>query len=104
MHHQNSSVGIRQQRRSLCVFTAGELFDLLQDAMSVVCGLKCVCSRKVYIVYLSVCASVCSSQSHALAALFVCLTGSFVFVLLCTHTSCVSLYVCNVSLQGWRQD
>lgn len=27
----------------MCVFTAGERFDLLQEAMSVVCGPKEVC-------------------------------------------------------------
>lgn len=40
---KNSSVGMREQRRVPCVFTAGERFDLLQDAMSVVCGTKNVC-------------------------------------------------------------
>ena len=57
--HQNGSAGMREQRRALCVFTAGERFDLLQDAMSVVCGPKMCVFRKVHIVYLSECASVC---------------------------------------------
>lgn len=54
------------------MFTAGERFDLLQDAMSVVCGPKMCVFRKVHIVYLSECASVCLSQSHVLAALCAC--------------------------------
>lgn len=56
---KNSSVGMREQRRALYVFTAGERFDLLQDAMSVFCGPKMCVFRKVHIVYSGECASVC---------------------------------------------
>lgn len=84
------------------MFTAGERFDLLQDAMSVVCGPKMCVFRKVHIVYLSECAFVGSSQSLALSSLCVCALLSVLFMQ-CAW-SCVCMCLCNVSIQGWRQD
>lgn len=86
------------------MFTAREGFDLLQDAMSVVCGPKMCVFRRVHIVYSSECACVSLSQSHVLHPVCVCLclAECFVYVVLCAHTSCVC--VCNVNLLGWRQD
>lgn len=104
MLHQNCSAGMRGQRRALCVFTAGERFDLLQDAMSVVCGQKMCVFRKVHIVYLSECAFVGSSQSLALSSLCVCVCVLLSVLFMQCAWSCVCMCLCNVSIQGWRQD
>ena len=77
---------------------------------------RCVCSAKC-ILFIWVSVRVCaSSQSHVLAAPFVCLSVPFWVFCLCgvvqthththphthTHTSCMC--ACNASLKGWRQD
>ena len=95
---------MREQRRALCVFTAGERFDLLQDAMSVVCGPKMCVFRKVHIVYLSECASVCLKPgSCACCPVCVCLCVCMC-VCVCFWVFCLCVCMCNVSLLGWRQD
>lgn len=81
----------------VCVFTASERFDLLQDAMSVVCGPKMCVFRRAHIVYLSECASVSSSQSHMLAPpprACLCLAECFVYAALCAHMSDVCTCAC----------
>lgn len=88
------------------MFTAREGFDLLQDAMSVVCGPKMCVFRRVHIVYSSECASVSLSQSHVLPPVCVCACAllSVLFMWCCVHTRLVCVCVCNVNLLGWRQD
>lgn len=75
------------------MFTAGERFDLLQDAMSVVCGPKMCVFRKVHIVYLSECAFVGSSQSLALSSLCVCVCFVECFVYAVCMVVCVYVFV-----------
>lgn len=53
-------------RACVRVCTAGESFDLLQDAMSVVCGPEMRVFHRVNIVYASECAGVCRTPSHVL--------------------------------------
>lgn len=85
----------REQRRVSSVFTGGKAFDLLQDAMSVVCGPEMCVFHKAHIVYLSVCECAPRPVSHArcpLACFWQCPSECFVSVV-SVHTPCVCMCV-----------
>lgn len=84
--HPNGSAGMREQRRALCVFTARERFDLLQDAMSVACGPEMCVSCRVHIVYPNECVPRPVSQARHPACVRVAASQGVFFMWRCVHT------------------
>lgn len=68
---------------------------------------KCVCSAKcILFIWVSVLVCALANFTCLLPSVCVCLclAECFVYVVLSAHTSLMCVYVCNVSLKGWRQD